>query len=536
LQKGPPRSLFKKLIGFAISSRQGPREQDEDSSEDPLYYWVAGRHNNHMKTLLLNPPWSKDGFYGVRAGSRWPHLQPCENDYMPFPFFMAYAAAVLERAEKPVAVIDACGERLNEESCLSRIREAAPDLVIIETATPTIDIDLAFAFKIKHHHPQAVIAFCGPHALIVEPQFLAKNEQVSFVFRGEYEMILYDLVLALERGQDFGHIKGLVYRSSDGKVFDNGPRPLLKEIDSLPWPARHLFPMELYNDRPGGIPVPSLQMWASRGCPYQCIFCVWPQVMYGGNRYRARNPVDVVDELEFCLKKWPFKSFYFDDDTFNIGKERIIRLSREIKARKIGLPWSVMARADLVDREILKEMKDAGLVSLKYGMESGVQELIDASGKNLQIEQVEKAVRISKELGIEVHLTFTFGLPGETRETISRTIQKAIELDPFSVQFSVATPFPGTAYYADLLKKGHILTDNWEEYSGSTGAVHRTDELGKQDLDKALQEAYSAWDLHRLVSRDRWSRLAWQGILHPRRALLILYKLAQFRIRQGIPF
>jgi len=486
-----------------------------------------------MKTLILNAPWIKGDCYGVRAGSRWPHLRPCDNEYMPFPFFMAYAAAVLERAGKQVKVVDACAERLDDEACLSRIAKAGPDLVVLETATPTIDIDLAFAAKIKQKHPRALIAFCGPHALMIESQFLANQEQVNFVFRGEYEMVLLDLVQALENNGDLEPIKGLVFRTAEGKVQDNGPRPLLKEIDSLPWPARHLFPMELYNDRPGGIPFPSLQIWASRGCPYQCVFCVWPQVMYGGNRYRARNPVDVVDELEYCVKKWSFKSFYFDDDTFNVGKERIIRLSREIKSRKLGLPWSVMARADLVDREVLKEMKEAGLVSLKYGMESGVQELIDASGKNLKIEQVEEAVRISKELGIEVHLTFTFGLPGETKETVRRTIQKAIELDPFSVQFSVTTPFPGTTYYADLLKKGHILTKNWEEYSGSTGSVHRTDALGKEDLDKALQEADCAWDLHRLLSRARWSNLAWQGIVHPRRAISTLYKLAQYRLKQG---
>jgi radical SAM superfamily enzyme YgiQ (UPF0313 family) len=449
---------------------------------------------------------------------------------MPFPFFMAYAAAVLERAGKQVAVVDACAERLNDEACLSRIVKADPDLVVLETATPTIDIDLAFASKIKQRHPQVLIAFCGTHALMLEPQFLTNNEQAHFVFRGEYEMILHDLALALEDNADIGQIKGLVYRDSDGKVQDNGPRPLLKDIDSLPWPARHLFPMEVYSDRPGGIPPPSLQMWASRGCPYQCVFCVWPQIMYGGNRYRARNPVDVVDELEYCLKKWPFKSFYFDDDTFNIGKERIIRLSREIKSRKFGLPWSVMARADHVDREVLKEMKDAGLVAIKYGMESGVQDLIDASGKNLQIEQVEEALKISKDLGIEVHLTFTFGLPGETKETIRRTIKKAIEMDPLSVQFSVATPFPGTVYYADLLKKGHILTDNWEEYSGSTGAVHRTNELTKSDLDMALQEAHQLWNIHLMASRERWPRLLLQGIKHPGRALATLNKMLRFRL------
>jgi radical SAM superfamily enzyme YgiQ (UPF0313 family) len=485
-----------------------------------------------MKTLLLNAPWQKDGFYGVRAGSRWPHLEALnDSDYMPFPFFMAYAAAVLRRAGQAVEVIDACAEKLDHASCLSRIARARADLVVVETATPTIDLDLAFAAKIKTQQPHSLIAFCGPHALMSDASFLEANRQVDFVFQGEYEMIVHDLAAALDSGEALERIGGLIYRAADGAIVDNGPRSLLMDIDSLPWPARDLFPMTLYSDRPGGIPSPSLQMWASRGCPYRCVFCVWPQVMYGGNRYRARNPVDVVNELQDCLNRWRFRSFYFDDDTFNIGKERIIRLAEEIRKRSIRLPWSVMARADLVDRELLKAMKDAGLVSLKYGVESGVQELIDASGKKLQIEQVEEAVKISKELGIEVHLTFTFGLPGETKDTIRRTVQKAIELDPFSVQFSIVTPFPGTAYYQALTDQGHMLTQDWEQYSGSTGAVLRTDELGKDDLDRALCDAYAQWDLHKLISRERWPSLIRQAMLHPKRAALTAMRILKYRLR-----
>ena len=426
-----------------------------------------------MKTILVNPPWATEGFYGVRAGSRWPHLESCDSsDYMPFPFFMAYAAAVLERADKSVMVVDACAEKLDDKTCFARIEQFAPDLVVIETATPTVVMDLEFARRLKQELRIDRVALCGPHALMLEPGFLEANPPVDFVLRGEYEGILLDLVDSIEKDGDLTTIQGLIYRGADGIVRDTGPRALLENIDSLPWPARHLFNMSLYSDRPGSIPLPSLQMWASRGCPYQCVFCVWPQIMYGGNRYRARNPVDVVNELERCLNRWPFKSFYFDDDTFNIGKQRIKALSKEIKARKIGLPWGAMARADHVDREILQAMKDAGLVSIKYGMESGVQQLIDASGKNLKIEDVERAVNLSKELGIQVHLTFTFGLPGETKETIKRTIQKAIEINPFSVQFSIATPFPGTVYFLSLKEKGYVLSENWEEYSGSTGAVH----------------------------------------------------------------
>jgi len=451
---------------------------------------------------------------------------------MPFPFFMAYAAGVLERAGKEVAVVDACAERLDDETCLGRIGRFGPALIVIEVSTPTVDIDLSFAEKVKERFPNVPTAFCGPHAPMMEHGFLERHKNVDFLFRGEYEMILHDLVNVLEEGGDPGSIKGITHRRPDGLVVDNGPRPLLKDIDSLPWPARDLFPMELYDDRPGGIPCPSLQMWASRGCPYQCVFCVWPQVMYGGNTYRVRNPADVADEIQYCLERWPFKSFYFDDDTFNIGKSRIIALCEGIRSRNISVPWGAMARADHADREVLTAMKAAGLVSIKYGMESGVQELIDASGKNLKIEQVEDAVRISKELGLEVHLTFTLGLPGETKETIRRTIKKAVELDPFSVQFSIATPFPGTVYYETLKEDGRILSENWEDYSGSTGAVHRTEALTDEDLNQALMDALSAWTWHSLGSPCNWPSMIRRAVGHPKTYVRGLFRLFGYLLRR----
>ena len=487
-----------------------------------------------MKILLLNAPWSGQGLYGVRAGSRWPHLEDSStSNYMSFPFFMAYAAAVLERSNKCVYVIDACAERLDDHTCLQRIITIMPDLVVIETATPTIDIDIQFASKLKHHLPGLKVAFCGPHAPMSDREFLEIHRDVEFVLCGEYEMILLDLVNMLEGRMELSKVKGLIYRNSKGEVICNDRGHSLVDLDTLPWPARHLFNMSLYCDRPGGIPHPSLTLLSSRGCPFRCAFCVWPQVMYGGNRYRVRNPVDVVDEIEYCVKRWHFKSFYFDDDTFNVGRERILHLSAEIRSRRIGLPWAVMARADLADAEILRAMKSAGLVAIKYGVESGVQALIDASGKNLKIEQVEEAVRTTKELGIQVHLTFTLGLPGENRSTIEKTIRKAIELDPYSVQFSIATPFPGTSYYSELKSKGWIVANSWEDYSGSTGAVHRTENLTEEDLNNALITAYSEWNRYCITKPSHWPYLTRTAIQHPKAAMLAVIRIMNKIVHRG---
>jgi len=271
------------------------------------------------------------------------------------------------------------------------------------------------------------------------------------------------------------------------------PQP---DLDVFPWPARDTLPMAKYNDRPGGIPEPSLQLIASRGCPFGCVFCAWPQLMYGGNSYRTRSPKDVVDEIEANVKAFGYRSFYFDDDTFNVGKQRILELTAEIKARNLGLPWAIMARADQMDRELLTALKDAGLTALKYGVESGSQDILKAACKGLDLAKVEETVRITRELGIHYHLTFMFGLPGETEQTARQTLDLALRLDADSAQFSIATPFPGSRFHDHLQKKGHLISLNLDDYDGYHSAVVRTDALTPEALVALRNTAESTWQAH----------------------------------------
>jgi anaerobic magnesium-protoporphyrin IX monomethyl ester cyclase len=239
---------------------------------------------------------------------------------------------------------------------------------------------------------------------------------------------------------------------------------------------------------------------ASRGCPYTCSFCLWPHVMYPGNAYRTRSPKDVVDEMEFVVKQYKFKSVYFDDDTFNVGKQRVLEICREINQRnnqqRLNVPWAIMARADIMDEEILVNLKKANLYSIKYGIESASQHILDKSKKNLNIEKAVEMVTLTKQMGIKVHLTFMFGLNGETKKTIRETIELALSLDPYSVQFSIATPFPGTEYFNELDKDGFILSKNWAEYDGNNKSVITTKALKAQDLVKAKNTAYLRWEMH----------------------------------------
>lgn len=418
---------------------------------------------------------------------------------MPFPFFLAYAAALLEKNGFEVSLLDGIAEGITLADFYRRLEAYRPDLVVYEVSTPSIALDLEVAKETKKLLGSKVkVAFCGPYHDMYNARFLGENTDIDYVMQGEYEFTLLELSQRVQGHRPVDDVKGLIFRLPSGEIRVNDRRPLQGDLEKFPWPARHHLPMDKYLDLPGGIPAPSLQIWASRGCPFQCVFCAWPQIMYGSNQYRTRDPRDVVEEIEWCIEKYGFKSIYFDDDTFNIGKPRMLRLCEEIKKRGINLPWAIMARADCMDREILTAMRDAGLVALKYGVESGVQDILKATGKSLDIGKVKETVRITKELGIKYHLTFTLGLPGETWASIQKTISLAIELDPDSLQFSIVTPFPGSKYFDILDRKGFILSKNWEEYDGYNRAVIRTEHLSNRDLEKALTRANRTWKRHKL--------------------------------------
>lgn len=454
-----------------------------------------------MKVFLGNIPWYKDGLYGVRAGSRWPHFQQLAATdklpfYMPFPFFLSYATAILEEVPGvEVLLLDGVAEALSVEGFIESISQFEADILFFETSTPTINYDLEFIKTLRAQIGSSVkIVLGGPHSEMFKKEFLERNTHVDYVIKGEYEFTLKSLTLALKEGDDISGVKGLLYKDAGNKICENEGRELISDIDTLPLPSRHFLPMENYRDSFCGLAEPSLQLWGSRGCPFGCIFCFWPQVMYNGRNYRPRSAKKIVDELEIVLKQYNYKSFYFDDDTFNIGKERIMEICAEIKRRNINLPWGVMARADLMDEELLDALKDAGLYAVKYGMESVDQKLVDNSGKNLDLQKARDVVAYTRKLGIKVHLTFSFGLPGETKETIKKTIAQIIELNPDNVQFSIITPFPGSTYFNELKEKNLIFSYNWDDYNGSVSSVFRTENLTSSDLDDALETAKNMWN------------------------------------------
>ena len=453
-----------------------------------------------MKVLVVNPPWIEGGRQGVRAGSRWPHLKIVEEErYMPYPFFLGYATSLLKTDNFDVKAIDAIAENISYDEFIKKVIKFKPDIVLSEVSTPSLDHDLKLLKKLKSKNNFS-LAIAGPDANIFSTEFVENTPVVDFVLIGEYDSTFLELCQTLKSKNNPKDVNGIIYRSKN-KVIKTKNRILKKDINNIPWPDREDFPIYNYHDCPGGIPEPSAQMWSSRGCPYQCVFCLWPQIMYNGSNYRTRDVMDVVDEMEYLVKKKGFKSIYFDDDTFNIGKDRMINLAREIRKRNLNIPWAFMGRADQSDHETIIELRKAGVHAVKYGLESGVQELINKANKNLNLNNAINNILFTKKLGIKVHLTFTFGLPGETKETVRKTINLAKYLDPDSVQFSITTPFPGTKLYEDMKEKGNIISYNWKDYDGNTKSVMRTKSLSAEDLKNAQNQAYQEWFNHKIIKQ-----------------------------------
>ena len=452
------------------------------------------------RVALLNPPWKADGRLGVRAGSRWPFTSDVGDrpspDYLPFPFFLAYATAKLKEAGFDAVIVDAVAEGLSDEEFFERVAGFAPDLIVIECSTPSIGLDTAYGRRLKLRLPHAHITFAGTHVTALGKEFLARNPFVDSVIQGEYEEAVLLMAESIKESEGLDGLKGILFRDAEGNIAGSGSRTPQVDISALPLPERLTLPIYSYFDGFAGMPFPNVQMHASRGCPFGCIFCVWPQILYGSPKYRVRDPLSVVDEMEMLIRDYGFKAVYFDDDTFNIGKERMIQICSEIRRRNIRTPWAAMARADTSDFETFRAMKDAGICAIKFGVESGVQDMVNRAGKGLDLARVEESVGWCRTLQIPVHLTFTFGLPGETHETVKETVAYALKLNPNSAQFSLTTPFPGTKYFHMLKEKGHLLSEDWSRYDGARYSVVRGEALSREDLRAILAEAERIWGEH----------------------------------------
>src|SRR5437773_10104750 len=323
----------------------------------------------------------------------------------------------------------------------------------MHTSTPSFKSDLKTAEMIKAVNPDIRIGFIGAKVAVEPEKSLIAAPAVDFVARNEFDFTIKEVA----DDRPWSDIKGLSYRNREGVIVHNENREVLENMDALPWVTPvYKRDLTIENYFGGYLLHPYISFYTGRGCKSRCTFCLWPQTV-GGHRYRVRSVEDVVGEMKWAKDAFPnVKEFFFDDDTLTDNLPRVEALAKELG--KLGVTWSCNAKAN-VPRATLEVMKDNGLRLLLVGYESGNQSILNNIKKGIRLDGARRFTRDAKDLGIKIHGTFILGLPGETRQTIDETVRFACELDPDTIQVSLAAPYPGTALYGQAVEQGWLVRD-----------------------------------------------------------------------------
>ena len=399
-----------------------------------------------MKTLFLQPP-SFGGFDGG-AGSRYQAKREIRSFW--YPTWLAQPAALVAGSR----LIDAPPAGMGMEPVLAAAREH--DMVVIHTSTPSFASDVTVAQALKDAKPSLKIGFVGAKVAVQPAESLQQGECIDFVARNEFDFTIKEI----SDGHELKDVDGISYRDGNGGIVHNRDRSVLENMDSLPF-VTDVYKRDLRIEDYfiGYLQHPYISIYTGRGCKSRCTFCLWPQTV-GGHRYRTRSPGHVAAEIRQAQEMFPqVREFFFDDDTFTDDLPRAEAIARELG--KLGVTWSCNAKAN-VPRETLKVLKDNGLRLLLVGYESGNQQILHNIKKGMLIDVAKRFTRDCHELGIKIHGTFILGLPGETKETIEQTIKFATEINPHTLQVSLAAPYPGTFLHKQALENGWLSAEHAE--------------------------------------------------------------------------
>lgn len=393
-----------------------------------------------MRTLFLNPP-SFEGFDGG-AGSRWPATREIESYW--YPVWLCYPAGMLPDSK----VLDAPAHRVSIDQTVAMARDF--DLLVLFTSTPGFEVDVRISEMMKDVNPRLKVAFVGPPVTVEPEKCLAASAAIDFVVRREFDRQIVDYA----NGKPLEEIAGASFRRGAAYVH-NPDGGYIEDLDALPWVTK-VYKRDL-DFRKYNVPFllnPYISFYTSRGCPAMCTFCLWPQT-HSGHRWRLRSAEDVANEVKWTLENFPgLKEIFFDDDTFNYQKKRTIEVCE--KLGPLDFTWSCTSRVT-TDHDTLKAMKDAGGRLMIVGYESGDPQILKNMKKGATVDMARRFTKNAHKLGLTIHGTFVIGLPGETRESIQRTIDFAKELDVETLQVSIAHPYPGTEFY-DYARQNGLLT------------------------------------------------------------------------------
>ena len=395
-----------------------------------------------IKVLLMNPPFSLKKRYGKAIAKIGTILMPLG---------LGYIAAMIEKKGYPIKVMDCQAENLEQMDILDYCTKEKFDVIGTYCNTSNFQSTKTLIKSIKDILPNVKIVVGGPQAFNDKVATL-DNEVVDFIIYGEAEETFPEILDAIEYGwsdEQKATILGFGFKSYDGKIVINPSRPFIKNLDSLPFPARHLFKLELYNPSPNQYKrLPYFNIMASRGCPYTCTFCnivsMWER------KYRIRSPDNVIAEMRELKDKYGARDIGFWDDIFGLSKKWMHEFCNKLIEAKLDIVWDCLLRVDLVDLETLNLMKKAGCWMIFYGCESLDDDILMAIDKKTTTEQNIKAIKLTKQVGIEVRANMMVGCPAETPRKLKRVVKLLCKANPDYVKFNIMTPYPGTAIYEQI--------------------------------------------------------------------------------------
>src|SRR5437762_4449212 len=434
------------------------------------------------RTLFLSPP-SFDGFDGG-AGSRYQARREVTSYW--YPTWLAQPAALVPDAK----LLDCPPHNIGVEECLRTAKNY--DHVIINTSTPSLKNDCKVAEAIKQQKPETKIGFVGAHTMVLPAETLKASWAIDWVGRKEFDFTCKEVA----EDRPLETIAGLSYRDKEGKIKHNPEREMIQNMDVLPWVA-DVYKRDLQIEKYfiGYLLHPYVSLYTGRGCPAQCTFCLWPQTI-GGHKYRVRSAQNVADEMAYMKKLLPqVRDFCVDDDTFTANLPRAREIAKNLAS--LGLTWSCNSRANL-EYDTIKSFKDSGLRLFLVGYESGNEDILTRIKKGVTMDEMRRFTKACHRAGVVVHGTFILGLPVETRESIENTINFAKELDVFSIQVSLAAPYPGTELFDMARQNGWFVkkdkTDLVEEDGFQQSALEYPG-LGKDEIFEAVDRFYRSYYL-----------------------------------------
>ncbi|MDI9609074.1 MAG: radical SAM protein [Candidatus Verstraetearchaeota archaeon] len=423
-----------------------------------------------MKVVLINPPVRQSFEIQSALGLNAP------------PLGLAYIGAVLERDGYDVTIIDAPISCESQEGVIKKLQSIKPDVIGVTSMTPNIGDAVSLITKIKQKMPNPVTVLGGCHITFMPEETMDACPAIDVGVIGEGEVTMLEIVRSIESGRPLDAVDGIVIRDR-GKIRRTRPRRLIEDLDTLPFPARHLLPMEKYTAL--GERTPIGNVITSRGCPFRCIFCASSRLY--GNTFRARSAENVVEEVSELVDKYRINFIEFVDDTFTINKKRSFRLADLL--RKLDVFWAFGSRVDTVSEELLRAFRRAGALMFYMGIESASERVLRFLKKGITLEQIRSAISSAKKAGLETTGSFIIGTPGEKKEEAIETIKFAISSGIDYAQFTAMTPYPGTEVY-EFAKMNRLLeTEDWSKYT-TIKPVMRTFEMTAEEIRSLISMAY----------------------------------------------